>query len=133
MRTTLLADRTVAEEYFNVTAKVQALYDNAEPARLPAEDEGTGMRHLRTQHHRLLGNGYCARPEKVDCSYDIICESCTFFLTTAEFRPTLQRQREDACAKGQTARHAIFDNLLARLDCRLPRAWDHWKGFAASN
>ena len=111
-----IADRTVADEYFTVTAKVQALYDNAQAPSLPASDEGRAMRHLRTQSQRLLGNGYCARPQEVDCHYDIICEGCTFFQTTIDFRPTLQRQRDDAEAKGQTAREAVFQGLLDRLD-----------------
>jgi integrase len=111
-----IADRVVAEEYFAVTSKVQALYDKAEPVRLPATDEGTAMRHLRTEHQRMLGNGYCVRPEQVECHYDIICEGCTFFMTTIEFRPTLQAQRDDACIKGQHTRQAIFTSLLERLD-----------------
>ena len=45
-----------------------------------------------------------------------ICESCTFFVTTIEFRPTLERQRKDAEAKGQKKRQEIFDGLLTRLD-----------------
>jgi len=64
-------------------------------------------------HRRMLGNGYCARPVGMDCHFESICESCTFFQTTIEFRPTLQRQRDDAEAKG---RQKIFDGLLARLD-----------------
>jgi integrase len=111
-----IADRVVAEEYFNVTAKVQTLYDQSEPARLPATEEGNAMRHLRTEHQRLLGNGYCVRPAQVDCHYDIICEGCTFFQTTIEFRPTLQAQHDDACKKGQAARQAAFQTLLDRLD-----------------
>ena len=43
-------------------------------------------------------------------------ESCTFFVTTIEFRPTLDRQRKDAADKGQVARTKIFDGLLNRLD-----------------
>lgn len=111
-----IADRVVAEEYFNVTAKVQALYDKTQPVVLPPSDEGTGMRHLRAEHERMLGNGYCVRPEQVDCNYDIICEGCAFFQTTIEFKPTLQRQHADACAKGQTARQATFQALLDRLN-----------------
>jgi hypothetical protein len=37
-----IADKTVAEEYFAVTEKVDALYD--QPRHLNADDEGTGMR-----------------------------------------------------------------------------------------
>jgi hypothetical protein len=40
----------------------------------------------------------------MDCHFESICESCTFFQTTIEFRPTLQRQRDDAAAKGQLGR-----------------------------
>ncbi len=111
-----IADRTVAEEYFAVTAKVQALYAQTEPVKLPANAEGTHMKNLRIEHQRMLGNGYCARPEKVECAYDIICEGCTFFQTTIEFAPTLQAQRDDACAKGQTARAAVFTNLITGIN-----------------
>ena len=109
-----IADRTVADEYFAVSDKVEALYD--QPKSLPAEAEGTEMRKLRTEmHRRMLGNGYCARPVEMDCHFESICESCTFFVTTADFRPTLQRQRDDAAAKGQVGRQKIFDGLLTRL------------------
>ena len=37
-------------------------------------------------------------------------------LTTIEFRPTLQAQRDDAAEKGQLGRQKVFDGLLARLD-----------------
>ena len=60
----------------------------------------------------MLGNGYCARPVELDCHFESICESCTFFVTTIEFRPTLQRQRDDAANKGQLGRQKIFDGLL---------------------
>lgn len=110
-----IADRTVADEYFAVTEKVEALYDS--PPRLPADAEGAEMSKLRREmHRRMLGNGYCARPVEMDCHFESICESCTFFVTTIEFRPTLQRQRDDAISKGQIAREQIFDGLLARLD-----------------
>jgi hypothetical protein len=74
------------------------------------------MRKLRAEmHRRMLGNGYCARPVEMDCHFESICESCTFFVTTIEFQPTLQRQRDDAAAKGQLARQRVFDGLLDRL------------------
>lgn len=110
-----IADKTVADEYFSVTEKVEALYNQA-PA-LPASDEGNEMRKLRSEvHRRMLGNGYCARPVEMDCHFESICESCTFFVTTIEFRPTLQRQRDDAADKGQIGRQRIYDGLLNRLD-----------------
>ena len=110
-----IADRTVANEYFAVSEKVEALYD--QPHELPADIEGTQMRKLRSEmHRRMLGNGYCARPVEMDCHFESICESCTFFVTTTEFRPTLQLQRDDAVAKRQIGRQRIFDGILARLD-----------------
>jgi len=110
-----IADRTVANEYFAVSEKVEALYDRGQS--LPATAEGTEMLKLRREmHSRMLGNGHCARPVEMDCHFESICESCTFFVTTIEFRPTLQRQRDDAAAKGQVGRKEIFDGLLDRLN-----------------
>jgi integrase len=118
-----IADRTVADEYFAVTDKVEALYTADRPGssrstdRLPADVEGAQMRKLRAEmHRRMLGNGYCARPVETDCHFESICESCTFFVTTIEFRPTLERQRDDAADKGQLARQQVFQGLLDRLD-----------------
>jgi site-specific recombinase XerD len=101
-----IADKTVADKYFKVTEKVEALYH--QPRRLPATDEGAEMRR------RMLGNGYCARPVELDCHFESICESCTFFVTTIAFRPTLRQQRDDAERKGQVGRQKIFDGLLTR-------------------
>jgi integrase len=109
-----IADRTVADEYFSVSEKVEALYDA--PKELPADAEGAEMLKLRKEmHQRMLGNGYCARPVELDCHFESICESCTYFVTTIEFRPTLQRQRDDAADKGQIGRQKVFDGLLDRL------------------
>src|SRR5271169_2998728 len=53
-----IANRTVANEYFSVSEKVEALYDA--PRELPAGAEGAEMRKLRSEtHRRMLGNGYC--------------------------------------------------------------------------
>jgi hypothetical protein len=95
-----IANRTVADEYFKVSEKVEALYDA--PKELPAAAEGAEMRKLRAEmHRRMLGNGHCARPVGLDCHFESICESCTYFQTTHEFKPTLERQRDDAASKGQ--------------------------------
>jgi hypothetical protein len=84
-----IADKTVADEYLAVTEKVEALYGH--PRELTDDAEGREMRKLRTEmHRRMLGNGYCARPVEMDCHFESICESCSFFVTTIEFRPTLQ-------------------------------------------
>jgi hypothetical protein len=110
-----IADRTVADEYFAVSEKVEALYDSS--PQLPADAEGTEMLKLRREmHSRMLGNGHCARPVEMDCHFESICESCTFFVTTIDFRPTLQRQRDDAAEKGQIGRKKISDAILDRLD-----------------
>jgi hypothetical protein len=112
-----IANRTVADEYFSVSEKVEALYD--QPRELPATAEGAETRKLRSEmHRRMLGNGYCARPVGLDCHFESICESCTYFQTTLEFRPTLQLQRDDAAEKGQVGRQKIFDGLLSRLDAQ---------------
>ena len=109
-----IADRTVADEYFAVSEKVEALY---EPAPLPAEAEGPNMRKLRTEtNRRLLGNGYCSRPEELGCRYETICESCSFFATTIAFRATLQDQHNDAHTHGETHRQDVYANILKRLD-----------------
>jgi hypothetical protein len=65
---------------------------------------------------RLLGNGYCTRPPVLDCAFEAICETCTFFQTSSEFRPTLQRQRDRAANHDQTHRANLFDRLLTRID-----------------
>ena len=110
-----IADKTVAEEYFSVTEKVEALY--GQPRQLPRDDEGSEIRKLRGEmHRRMLGNGHCARPIETDCHFESICGSCTFFVTPIEFRPTPQAQRDDAEHKGQVARQKIVDGLLERLD-----------------
>jgi hypothetical protein len=74
------------------------------------------MTRLRREHYRLLGNGYCGRPAQLDCAFESICETCTYFQPTIEFRPILQRQRDDAAIKNQTGRQELFSQLLTRLD-----------------
>ena len=74
------------------------------------------MRRLRSEHRRMLGNGWCTRPPELDCTFETICEGCGFFATTVEFRPTLQAQRDHAGAHDQPGRRALYDNLLASLD-----------------
>jgi integrase len=109
-----ISDRTVADEYFAVSEKVEALYDKA-PV-LPANAEGPAMRRLRREHYRMLGNGFCTRPVELDCAFETICEGCTYFATTVEFRPTLRRQLKDATRKGQTGRQKLFSDLLEGIE-----------------
>ncbi|HEX5543265.1 MAG TPA: site-specific integrase [Micromonospora sp.] len=114
LRYAKIANRTVADEYFAVTEKVEALYGQGKP--LPADAAGPKMARLRREHHRLLGNGYCTRPPELDCAFEAICETCTFFQTSIEFRPTLQRQRDHAAHHNQGHRVDLFDRLLTRVD-----------------
>lgn len=113
LRYAKIANRTVADEYFAVTDQVDALYAQAEP--LPADTIGPKMARLRREHHRLLGNGHCTRPQELDCAFEAICETCSFFQTSIEFRPTLQAQHDDATAKGQTHRAELYGRLLNGL------------------
>jgi hypothetical protein len=94
-----IAGKTIADEYFAVTS-----------------DHEREMRKLRAEmHRRMLGNGNCARPVEMDCHFESICESCSFFVTTIEFRhpATLTRRRRpqgpDRAPEGlrpaQPARH----------------------------
>ena len=73
------------------------------------------MARLRREHHRLLGNGNCTRPAELDCAFESICETCSFFDTSIEFRPTLQAQHDNAADKGQTHRADLFNKLLTGL------------------
>jgi len=113
LRYAKIANRTVADEYFAVTEKVEALY--GQQASLPADTIGANMARLRREHFRLLGNGYCARPAELDCSFEAVCENCTFFQTSIQFRPTLQAQHDDAAAKNQTGRQQLFNQLLTNI------------------
>jgi len=109
-----IANRTVADEYHAVSAKVEALY--AEPPVLDAGVEGPTMRRVRADHHRMLANGWCTRPAELDCSFETICESCGFFATTVEFAPTLKRQADHATTHDQPARAELYTKLLAATD-----------------
>ena len=114
LRYAKIASRTVAVEYFAVTEKVEALYGQA-PV-LPADAIGPQMARLLREHHRMLGNGYCTRPPELDCAFESICETCTFFQTSIEFRPTLQAQHDHAAQHDQTHRADLFTCLLDNLD-----------------
>src|ERR1700731_591218 len=59
-----IANRTVADEYHPVSAKVEALY--AEPPVLDAGAEGPTMKRVRADHPRMLANGWCTRPAELD-------------------------------------------------------------------
>jgi hypothetical protein len=105
-----IANRTVADEYFAVTERVEALYN--QPPQLPDSAAGPAMRRFQREHRRMLGNGYCERPPEIDCAFETICETCTYFTTGIEFQPVLLRQRDHALAQGQHTRAGLFDQLL---------------------
>jgi site-specific recombinase XerD len=114
LRYAKIASRTVADEYFAVSEKVDALY--GQPAQLPADAAGPKMTRLRREHHRLLGNGWCTRPPQLDCAFESICETCSYFQTSIEFRPALAAQRDHAAAHGQTSRQELFARLINQID-----------------
>ena len=108
-----IANKTVADEYRAVSDSVDALYAETDLAgHDPDPAETVEMRRLRLEHRRMLGNGWCTRPAKLDCAFETICEGCGFFQTTIAFRPTLQAQHDDALNKGQEGRAELFANLL---------------------
>jgi len=110
-----ISNRTVHEEYSAVTEQLEHLCGQL--SMLPATAEGPEMRQLRKETHwRLLGNGYCTRPDGVPCEYETICESCSCFVTTREFLPTLYSQKQDADEKGQTQRAQIFSQLIQKVE-----------------
>ncbi len=111
LRYAKIASRTVADEYFTDTDKVEALY--GQPAALPADTIGPKMARLRHEHHRMLGNGYRTRPPELDCAFESMCETCTFFQTSIEFGPTLQAQHDHATADSQDHRQQLSASLLA--------------------
>jgi site-specific recombinase XerD len=114
LRYAKIASRTVADEYFAVSEKVETLY--GQPAQLPADAIGPKMARLRREHHRLLGNGWCTRPPQLDCAFESICETCSYFQTSVEFRPALAAQHDHAAAHGQTSRQELFARLLTQID-----------------
>jgi len=110
-----IADRVVADEYHAISAKIDALY--GQELELPADYETSGMAKLRRESHaRMLGNGLCTRPVELDCRMETACETCSYFPTSIEFKPTLQRQADHARQHGQPQRAALFDTLLNRVD-----------------
>jgi hypothetical protein len=104
----------VANEYQAVTSKVEALYEG--PPALGAEAEGPTMRRVRAEHRRMLGNGWCTRPEYLDCSFEAICEGCGFFATTVEFKDRLEQQRDHAAGRGQRSREVLYGRLVDNLE-----------------
>jgi len=103
-----IADHTVADEYFDVATKVDHLYST----QLPADAEGPNMRLLRQQHQRMLGNGWCQRPAAMDCHYETICETCTYYATDHSHIEVLIRQRDHAQNHHQPGRATLYQQLI---------------------
>ena len=93
------------------------------PGRRPLRQDRTATRRRhRTQDGAATPRApppprhcHCTRPPELDCAFESICETCGFFQTSIEFRPTLQAQHDDAAAKGQDHRADLFGRLLNGL------------------
>jgi integrase len=103
-----IAARTIANEYDAVSTKVDHLYSN----QLPADAEGPSMQRLRQQHQRMLGNGWCQRPAAMDCHYETICETCTYYAADQACIDVLIRQRDHAREHHQDGRARLYQQLL---------------------
>ena len=66
----------------------------------------------------VRGDAGCTRPVELNCAFETICETCTYFTTSIEFRPTLRRQHRDAERKNQAGRVELYTKLLDDLDHR---------------
>jgi site-specific recombinase XerD len=114
LRYAKIANRTVADEYFAVTEK----------GRIPLPARTTTPR----RHHRTPDGPATPRtpppprqrllhpPTRTGLRLRGHCETCTFFQTNIEFRPTLLRQRDHAAQHDQPHRADLFNNLLTRID-----------------
>ena len=107
-----IADRTVADQYYNVADQVEALYE-ANPT-LPDDIDTRAMARLHAEHHRLLGNGYCTRPATLGCEFEAACERCAHYQTGPEFIPILTRQRDHATDRNQDQRADLYTDLINR-------------------
>ena len=55
---------------------------------------------------------------RLECRMESACETCGYFQTSVEFKPTLLRQRDQAASHGQPERAALFEGLVQRVDGR---------------
>ena len=115
LRYAKIANRTVADEYFAVTEKVDALYGQTRPA-------------ARRRHRTRRWPGCAASttacsatatapdPPSWTAPSSPSARPARFFQTSIEFRPTLQAQHDDAAAHGQTRRQELFARLIHQTD-----------------
>jgi site-specific recombinase XerD len=110
-----ITDRVVADEYEAISAKIDALYGQAQ--KLAADLETVSMARLRRETHaRMLGNGLCTRPVELECRMESACETCNYFTTGPEFVPVLLRQRDHARQHNQPDRAALFQQIIERAE-----------------
>ena len=110
-----IANKVVADEYAEVSAKIDALY--GQPPELPADYESAGMARLRREAHaRMLGNGLCTRPAEPGCRMESACETCAYFRTGTEFLPVLIKQRDHASEHGQSDRAELFSKIIRNVE-----------------
>lgn len=108
-----IARRTVADEYFAVGEKVEASTASPTscPPAPPPEDDPAAPRAPPPARQRLG-----PRPPQLDCAFETICETCSYFQTSIEFRPALQAHHGDALAKNHTHRAGLFRSLITQID-----------------
>ncbi len=118
-----ISNRVVQQEYSAVSQQLELLCGQpsasglADVPTLPTTAEGQGMRQLRQETQwRLLGNGYCVRPEGVKCEYEDICEACACFVTTRGVLPALYAQKQDAEEKGHEQRARTLAQVIRRTE-----------------
>jgi hypothetical protein len=99
-----ISNDLVAQQYFRAMQAVESVGIAAVP---DAE-----ARMFAQGHRRLLGNGHCARPAQLDCSYQTMCEGCGFFETGPEFLTILRRQKESATDQADFERAHVFNELI---------------------
>jgi len=110
-----ITDRVVADEYEAISAKIDALYGQAQ--NLAADLETASMIRLRRETHaRMLGNGLCTRPVELECRMESACETCSYFHTGPEFVPVLLRQRDHARTHNQPDRATLFEQLIEKAE-----------------
>jgi len=110
-----ITDRVVADEYESISAKIDALYGQAQ--KLAADLETVSMIRLRREAHaRMLGNGLCTRPVELECRMESACETCSYFHTGPQFVPVLLRQRDHARDHNQPDRAALFDHIIDSVE-----------------
>ena len=127
MRYATLASPTLRRAYDEAVGKLRPRIPLASVGRpaVPDRVEWLASEMLKTR----VAHGYCAREVVAEaCPYANICESCAYFVTTAEFAPVLERQladvqalRDDAIARGWESEVARHERVISTLEGHLRR------------